>query len=82
MLAFGGIVLHQAVRRLRGREVQAGPLWVTSAVYLVFGLSAYLLRDLNPHFLLFVATGVMVGLFAYLGASPVRAAAAVGGSAS
>lgn len=68
MLAFGGIVVHQAVRRSRGREVHPAPLGVISVVYLVYGLSAYLLRDLNPHFLLFVVTGVLVGLFAYLGA--------------
>lgn len=66
MLAFGVIVLQQAIRRLRGQPIQPGPLWTISAVYLLFGTAAYVARDFKPHFLIFVGTGVLVGLFAFL----------------
>lgn len=64
MVAFGLIILHQAIRRLRGSAIQAGPLWTISAAYLLFGVGAYLARHFNPHFLLFIVTGVVVGLLA------------------
>jgi len=66
MLAFGVIVLQQAVRRLRGQPIQPGPLWTISALYLLFGTAAYIARNFKPHFLIFVGTGVLVGLFAVL----------------
>jgi hypothetical protein len=66
MLAFGGIVLQQAVRQPTGMAVQPGPLWVVAAAYLAFGSLAFVLRDLNPHFLAFVVTGVLVGWFNHL----------------
>lgn len=61
MAVFGLIVLETAVR---GR----GPAAVRfiAVGYLVFGLAAWLERDLNPHFLLFIATGVLLALFAFL----------------
>jgi hypothetical protein len=65
MLGFGAIVLHQTLRRLRGEPVQPGPVWAISVVYLLFGGAAYVLRDFNPHFLLFIGTGALVGLFGY-----------------
>jgi hypothetical protein len=66
MLGFAGVVFHQALRRLKGVPVQPGALWVISLMYIVFGTSAYLLRDFNSHFLLFILTGVLVGLFNFL----------------
>jgi len=66
MACFGAIALHQAWRRARRRPVARGPLWVIAVVYLVYGTSAYALRELNPHFLLFVVTGSLVGCFALL----------------
>jgi len=66
MLGFGVIVLHQATRLLRGRPVQSGPVSTISVLYLVFGAAAYVYRDFNAHFLLFVATGLLVGLFGFL----------------
>ena len=66
MLAFGVIVLQQAIRRLRGQPIQPGPLWTISALYLLFGTAAYVARNFKPHFLIFVGTGVLVGLFAFL----------------
>lgn len=66
MLGFGVIVLHQALRRRAGRPVQPGPLWAIAVLYLGFGTTAFLARGLNPHFLLFAVTGLLVGLFALL----------------
>ncbi len=66
MLAFGVIVLQQAVRRLRDRPVHPAPLWTISAAYSLFGAAAFIARDFNAHFLVFVGTGILVGLFALL----------------
>jgi hypothetical protein len=67
MFGFGTIVLNQTFRRMRHQPIQVGPLWIIAIVYLVFGIGAYVWRDFNPHFLLFVATGGLVALFAHLG---------------
>ena len=66
MFGFGTIVLNQTFRRIRRQPIQVGPLWVIAIVYLVFDIGAYVWRDFNPHFLLFVATGVLVALFIHL----------------
>lgn len=63
MMAFGAIVLGMT-RASRRTKVHAGPAWVISALYLVFGLGSFVATDFNLHFLLFVATGVLVGMFA------------------
>lgn len=65
MLAFGMIVLLAALAVLRGRMVSLVPVRVIAVVYVAFGVSAFVARDMNPHFLLFVATGVLVGIFAF-----------------
>ena len=33
--------------------------------YLVFGLAAWLARDLNPHFLVFITIGVLLAVFGF-----------------
>lgn len=66
MLGFGAIVLHQAARGSRGHSIQPSPLWIISVLYLLFGIAAYIARDYNPHFLLFVGTGLLVGVFGFL----------------
>lgn len=66
MLAFAFIVASQAVRRLKGRPVDRSSLGGIAVMYLVFGSAAFVLRDFNPHFLLFVVTGVLVGAFGLL----------------
>lgn len=65
MLAFGLIVGHSAWRMWQGAAVSTVPAGIIAALYLLFGLGAYLSRDFNPHFLLFVLTGVLVGIFAF-----------------
>lgn len=66
MLAFGLIVGLQAIRRLRHLPVDVGSLWVIAIVYVFFGAAAFVLRNLNPHFLIFVVTGVLTATFAFL----------------
>lgn len=67
MAVFGLIVLVMAVKLLRGRTVDMAPVAVMALGYLGFGLAAFLARDLNPHFLLFIGTGLLLGAFAFVG---------------
>ncbi len=60
MLVFALIVLRTAIRNTDPCAVRFIALG-----YLVFGLAAWLARDLNPHFLLFIATGIVLALFAF-----------------
>lgn len=64
MLAFGCIVLSDGLDAARGRPVATRPLWIIAAAYLLFGIAALVARGANPHFLLFVVTGLLVGGFA------------------
>lgn len=61
MLAFGLIVVNQARRLLRGDAVSLWPSLVIGASYLAFGTVAFVARDFNPFFLLFIVTGLLVG---------------------
>ncbi len=70
MLAFGAIVLLAAVQAMRGERAANGSLWIIAAAYAGFGLTVYVLRDFNPHFLLFVVTGLLVGAVAALKPPP------------
>ena len=60
MAVFGLIVLKIALS-----NAERGAVRFIAFGYLVFGLAAWLERDLNPHFLLFVGTGVLLALFAF-----------------
>jgi hypothetical protein len=60
MLVFGVIVLSDTAMIWRGRPVDPKHLWAIAGGYIVFGLVAWLTRDLNPHFLLFLVTGLLV----------------------
>jgi hypothetical protein len=60
MLVFGMIVLGIAIRKADPCAVR-----FIAIGYLVFGLAAWLARDLNPHFLLFIATGVVLAVFGF-----------------
>lgn len=62
MLAFGLIVLAAALRLRRGDTSLNGPVMVIAACYILFGLAAYVARDHEPFFFLFVATGLLAGL--------------------
>ncbi len=62
MATFGIIACDISWRWLRGQSPATLPMAVISGAYLAFGLTAYILRDLNPHFLLFVLTGLLVGV--------------------
>jgi hypothetical protein len=64
MLAFSFIVAVQALRRFKGASLDIGTLSSIAAVYVLFGTAAFILRSFNPHFLLFVVTGILVAAFA------------------
>ena len=60
MVVFALIVLRMALRdadTCAGRFIAVG--------YLVFGLAAWLARDFNPHFLIFVAIGALLAAFSF-----------------
>lgn len=67
MLVFGIIVLWTAVQVARRGDAPTGPALAIAVAYLAFGLVTYLTRDFNPHFLLFVVTGALVGAFCLWG---------------
>lgn len=60
MFVFGLIVLRIAIRGDDPCSVR-----FIAVGYLVFGVAAWLARELNPHFLLFVFTGVLLALFSF-----------------
>ncbi len=66
MLAFAAVVGFASWRLSRGHRPPVGALWIVALLYLLFGTSAYVGRDYNPHFLFFVVSGALVALFASL----------------
>jgi hypothetical protein len=66
MLLFAFVVGYHALRRLRGAVVDRVSLFGIAAMYVLFGSTAWAIRSLNAHFLLFVVTGLLVGAFAAL----------------
>jgi hypothetical protein len=67
MAAFGLIVTIYASRRLRGDHPPVLPIRLIAVTYLLFGAAAFLARDFNPHFLLFVVSGLLVGAATWRG---------------
>lgn len=65
MMIFGVIVLSSAAGTLRGKPAATSPVLVIALGYLLFGVAAYWWRNFNPHFLAFIATGVILGIFAF-----------------
>jgi len=65
MLVFGVIVLQAALRAARGHQVETAPVRAIAVAYVLFGLTAFVCRGLNPHFLFFVACGALVAVFGY-----------------
>ncbi len=70
MLAFGGIVFLAAARAIRGERVANSSLWIIGSAYTLYGAVVYVARDFNPHFLLFVVTGLLVAAVAALKPPP------------
>ena len=66
MLAFGAIVFLAAARAIRGERAATGSLWIIGGAYTAYGAVAYVASDFNPHFLLFVVTGLLVAAVAAL----------------
>lgn len=61
MAAFGVVTVMAGLRMRRGDRSLVGPVAAIAVGYLLFGVAALLVRG-SPHFLLFVATGLLVGL--------------------
>ncbi len=64
ILAFGVIVVAQAVRRLRGETVWALPERTIALAYLGFGIWALAISDMNPFFLVFIVPGILLAISA------------------
>ena len=60
MVVFALIVLRIAIR-----EADACSARFIGIGYLVFGVAAWLARDFDPHFLVFVATGTLLAVFSF-----------------
>ncbi|NJL28552.1 MAG: hypothetical protein HC897_12015 [Thermoanaerobaculia bacterium] len=60
----GLIVVFAAIGRWRGRPFDPVPSRIVAGCLLAFGIGAFLARDFNPHFLLFIVLGVLVRFFA------------------
>lgn len=73
MLTFGAIVLVSVRHTRPGTGGGFSAPWLISAAYIGFGIAAYVLRDFNRHFLIFVLSGLLVALYASL-ASRMRSA--------
>lgn len=65
MLTFGAIVSVSARRSSRGIGALPG-VWLIAAAYAGFGCAAFLLRHFNPHFLIFIFSGLLVASHAAL----------------
>jgi hypothetical protein len=62
MLTFGFLILCDGMRLLRGSRVTVAAAPAIGAACLCFGAVAWLLRDLDPTFLVFVLIGLVIGL--------------------
>jgi hypothetical protein len=61
MIAFGVITVAGALRLRRQDPSGVAAVRVIAACYVVYGLAFFLLTQLTPFFLMFVATGVLAG---------------------
>jgi len=62
MLAFGAITLRSGRLLRKGDRSGVAPVRMIAASYLIFGLAAFLSRNFNPHFLVFIFTGLLAGI--------------------
>ena len=67
MLAFGVVVLRDAWLLKRNPAHAPGAAAIIGVGYLAFGMRALFYRGFNPHFLGFVAIGLVIGIPALLG---------------
>ena len=62
MLAFGIITVIFGRRLKRGDRSGAPAIAVIAAAYVLFGTFAIVIRQFDPHFLLFICTGLLAGV--------------------
>jgi hypothetical protein len=65
MLTFGIIVLQASYKVLSGKKVSLFSPRVIALAFIVFGMTAYCVRDFNPHFLGFAGLGLLLGFFSF-----------------
>jgi hypothetical protein len=80
MLTFGFLILCDGMRMLRGTQVTIASAPAIGAACLCFGAVAWLLRDLDPTFLVFVLIGLVIGLPCLVRTARRAAAGSTGGS--
>jgi hypothetical protein len=56
----GLMVVAEAVRQLGGQSCNRLTVSSIALLYAGFGLTAWVVRDFNPHFLAFIATGALI----------------------
>jgi hypothetical protein len=62
MLAFGAITLRSEILLRKGDRSGVVPVRMIATCYLIFGLVTFVSRNFNPHFLLFIVTGLLAGV--------------------
>ena len=62
MLAFGAITLRSGLLLRRGDRSGVTPVRIIAACYVVFGVITFVSRNFNPHFLVFIVTGLLAGI--------------------
>lgn len=65
MLTIGLIVLMAAIRVQQGKYAATEGIKVVAIAYIAFGGAAFYFRNFEPSFLMFVATGLLIGWFAF-----------------
>ncbi len=60
MLTFGGIAGYAGWSLLGGRLDGVVATRIVGIAYGLFGVTTFVLKDMNPHFLLFIATGAIL----------------------
>jgi hypothetical protein len=67
MFAFGCIALVTFADALRGRPVSFRPAAIIALVYLLFGVWALKVSDVNPFFLVFIVPGLLLAAASWRG---------------
>jgi len=60
MAALGSIIIAQSIGALRRGRVSRPTIAIVAVMYLACGVWAFVVRHMNPFFLLFIATGLLV----------------------
>ena len=62
MLTLGAITLRSGLMLRGGDHSGVTPVRIIAACYLAFGFVTFVSRNFNPHFLVFIVTGLLAGI--------------------